>query len=271
MQSEQQTDTTETPGGESAPAEAVTLRDLLEASLNESPGGESVDATVDNEGEASGDAPKNAKPVKFNDLAGVSDLELDDLYALKVSYADGKELSVEELKDLGAKQDEIVLRELEWEEQRTKQESDLRRAQNELAEIVKALPQGALNEKVLNQVRERQAKHERQQRELTLQNIPSWQDEAVRESELAGMAKHLEAFGLPASFLAGAVDHRMLAFVRSSFLREQRIQAALAKVTAPKPDNSPAPVVTGEAPGATPAPAPRSNARNGLEAFFENL
>ena len=274
MQSEN-TQTTDAPGGDVDAQAGVSdlgaLRDLLAADNDEStttevPGG-------DTDGEASGDAPKNAKPVFFNDLAGVNDLKIDDLYALKIKFGsdqDSKELTIEELKDLGKQQDEIVMRELKWEEDKSKQEADLRRAQNELTEIVQGLPQGSLNEKVLSQVRERQAQREQRERALTLQAIPSWQDENVRTAELAGMAAYMEGFGFPKNYLAAVVDHRQMAFIRQSFLREQRIKAALEKVTPASPGKAATPAGANTPPGTT-TPKPTGHARNGLEAFFNTV
>lgn len=263
MQSENTADTTDAPGGESAePATLDNLAALLAADdVPETPGGD--------DGEAGGDADENAKPVKFNDLAGATELELDDLYNLKISYADGKEMTVEELKDLGAKQDDIVLRELQWEEQRAEQESKLRRVQNELTEIVQALPKGALNEQVLAQVRERQAEREKRELALTLDTIQPWRDESVREADMAGMVKHLESFGFPKETLGSLIDHRWQNFIRQSYLREQRIKAALAKVSTPKPDaNAGKTVAKASNRQTTPT---RSAAQNSLEAFFEGI
>ncbi len=258
------TSDTVTPEGD---ADAPVMLETLTALLDD-PATAVITPEGDEDGATAGSGDKDVKPEMFNDLADSLGIELDDLYALKVTTTDGKQVTVEELKALQATQDDIAIRELEFEETRAGKEGDLRQAQNELAEIVAALPDGTLKPAVLEKLRAKNAARTEVEQSRILAAIPSWQDEATRSKELTGMAVHLERFGFPANYLATVVDHRQVLFIRESYLREQRITNALAKVRAGKPNPTTSTKVIGKA--AKPAAPKDSNARNGLEAFFNN-
>ena len=217
------------------------------------------------------DKEKNAKPEMFNDLAESLGVELDDLYNLKVTTSDGETVTIQELKSLQGKQDDIVLRELEFEETRASKEGDLRQAQNELAEVVAALPDGTLKPEVMEKLRAKNAKRIEVEQSRTLKAIPTWNDDATRENDMKGMAMHLERFGFPANYLASIVDHRQWVFIRESFHREQRIKNALAKVRAGAPNPTTPTKTAGKAPGKTDAKPKNQNTRNGLEQFFSDV
>jgi len=226
---------------------------------DETPEGEKGDAV-------GGDAAiERAKPEMFNDLADSLGIELDDLYKLRVSTVDGKTVTIEELKALQATTDDITIRELDFEETRASKEGELRQAQNEITEIVKALPDGTLQPEVLEKLRAKNAVRTEVENSRTMAAIPAWKDEATRNAELVGMGAHLEKFGFPANYLGSVVDHRMFVFVRESHLREQRISKALAKVRAGKPNPT---TPTKKAGAVKSVISKNSNARNGLESFF---
>jgi len=254
---------------EAAKVEPVKLESLT-ALLEES--ASKADDTPEGakEGAAAGNGKDNAKPKMFNDLAEANGIELDDLYKLQVTTADGKTVSIEELKSLQTKQDDIVLRELEFEETRANKEGDLRQAQSELAEIVAALPDGTIKPAVLEKLRAKNATRVELEQTRTLSAIPTWEDEATRTRDLTGMSTHLERFGFPENYLGTVVDHRMFVFIRESHLREQRIKNALEKVRSGKPNPMTPTKTAATAPGKTGVKTD-PNARNGLEAFFSTL
>ena len=266
MQSENtaQTDDTVTPDSDAAP---IVKLETLTALLEDKP---AADTTPDGDenGAAAGDGDKDAKPKleMFNDLAESLGIELNDLYALKVSTVDGKTVTIEEMKALQATQDEIAIRELEFEETRAAKEGNLRQAQNELAEIVAALPNGTIKPEVLEKLRVKNAARVEIEQTRTIDAIPGWSDEKIRTQEMLGMTTHLERFGFPANHLETVIDHRMYVFIRESYLREQRIRNALAKVRAGKP-NPTTPTKTAAQVKTTPK-RKDSNARNGLESFL---
>ena len=241
------------------PAEP-SLRDLLQ------------DFDTDDEAGDS-DGSQDETPTKFNDLAGRLGMDLDALYKLEISQAaDGSPVTIETLKDTFTKQDEIVLRELEFEERRTAQEAELTQAQAEIREILASLPEKAIKPEVLSKIREKHDAQVRLERQRTLQVIPEWNDAKKREDDMVGMIDHLKQYGYPAEYLSQVVDHKQIKYIRDNWQREQRIRKALERVKAGKPN----PTKTSKPAGKPPAKKPatgvrRGSARNRLEEVFSNL
>lgn len=265
MQSEN-TAGAETETSEADAGDIVSLGDML--ALDE-PDEQSDDAGASGEDSGS-DKPK---PTKFNDLAGTLGIELDELYRLEISQSDdGTPVTVENLKDFYANQGDVELRETEFEERRIQQEADLMKAQDELREIMAALPERAIKPEVLQKVR---AKHEAQmtrERQKTLDVIPEWRDETKRTADIEKMSEHLQQYGYPVNYLERVADHRMMKYIRDNYQREQRIRQALAKVKAGKPNPTKPSRKTGKAPSKQPlAGVKRGNTRNKLEAVFSDL
>lgn len=201
--------------------------------------GEETESDGSEDAGASGDASgsEEAALTKFNDLAGKLGLELEDLYKLEVSQAtDGSPVTVENLKDHYARQDDIDLRELEFEERRTQHEAEMMRAQEELREIMAALPEKAIKPEVLQKVREKHEAQVRLERQRALELIPEWKDEKTRTADIEGMVEHLQQYGYPVNYLERVADHRQIKYIRDNWLREKRIRAALEKVRAGKPN-----------------------------------
>ena len=102
----------------------TALRELLTQDDQPTPEPETGPAPTEPSASEEGGSPDDAELVKFNDLAGRLGVELDDLYKLEVSQAeDGTPVTVEALKDAYAKQESLSLRELEFQERRTKAEA----------------------------------------------------------------------------------------------------------------------------------------------------
>ena len=226
--------------------------------------------------EESAGAPEgeeNPKPSKFNDLAETLGMDLKDLYKLEVSQAaDGTPVTIETLKDFHAKQEDTTLREIEFEERRTQQESQLMQAQEELRELMAALPEKAIKPEVLQKVRDKHDAQVQLERRRTLEVIPEWQDEARRTSEIEGMAEHLKQYGYPVNYLERVADHRQIKYIRDNWQREQRIRKALERVKAGKPNPTSRQKPANKAPQKSPLTGvKRGNARNKLEAIFSNV
>lgn len=247
----------------------AALADLLAADADQdhdddSPGGD--------EGKPSG-SKKEAQPVKrFNDLAGATGLDLDALYKLEVSLSEGGEpVTIEQLKDSYAQREDFSLRELEFEERRAQQESELLRASAELQEILQALPANAVRKDVLEKIRAKSERTAQAERQRTLEVIPEWKDEARRTDDLAAMVEHLGNYGIPKTYLNQVMDHRHFKYIRDNMLRERRIREAIAKVKAGKPEGGKPPKPQGKAPakGATTARTPKGV--NKLQSLFQNL
>lgn len=216
---------------------------------------------------------KDAAPTNFNDLAEKLGLKLDDLYKLEIAQAeDGTPVSIEKIKDQYVKQVDFSIREIDFEERKTQQETEIIQAQEELRELMAALPEKAIKPEVLQKVR---AKHEAQatiERRRTLEVIPEWQDEKTRTADLEGMSEHMKQYGYPVNHLERVADHRQIKYIRDNWQRELRIRKALAAVRAAKPNPT-----TRQKPGKK-APLKRpltgvntGNSRNKLEAVFSYL
>lgn len=224
------------------------------------------------DGAATGDGQRKAKPTKFNDLAGTLGLELDDLYKLEISSGtDGKPITVEYLKDLHSKQEDFVLRELQFEERRQQQEGELIRAQNELRDIMAQLPEKAIKPEVLERVRKKHDDVRALERTRTLEMIPDWRDDTRRAEDIKGMVEHLKAYGFPENFLDTAFSARMVKYVRDNWMREQRIRKALDLVTSGKPNPTTTATATGKAPKKPAATTSKAQGRNRLETLFSGV
>jgi len=252
-----------TAGAEQTTEEQPGIETLAELMTDETPGGD----------EAEADGSQDAKPTKFNDLAGTLGMELDDLYKLEIAQAeDGSPLTIENLKDSHSKQGDVSLREIEFEERRTQQESELMRAQEELRELMAALPEKAIKPEVLQKVRDKHDAQVTLERRRTLEVIPDWNDEQTRSTDIEGMSEHMKQYGYPVDYLARVADHRQLKYIRDNWRREQRIRSALAKVKAGKPNPTSKQKPATKAPSKRPlAGVDRGNSHNKLEAVFSDL
>lgn len=246
-----------------APTELGQLADLLIEDETPTDAGAS--------GESDGSQPD--KPTKFNDLAGTAGLELDALYKLEVSQAaDGTPVTVENLKDHYARQGDVTLRELEFEERRTAQEAQLLQAQEELRELMDSLPEQAVKPEVLQKVRARHEAQMQTERRRMLEVIPDWQDDATRTQDVEGMAEHMQQYGYPVDYLERVADHRQMKYIRDNWLREKRIRKALEQVRAGKPNPTTKQKPANKPPTKRPLTGVKQgNARNKLEAVFSQL
>ncbi len=219
------------------------------------------------------DGSQDAPPSKFNDLAGKLGIELDDLYKLEVSQADdGSIVTVETLKDYYAEQADYSMREVEFEERKTKSESAIMQAQEELRELMAALPEKAIRPEVLQKIRDKHDAQGALERKRTLDVIPEWQDAKIRTADLEGMSEHMKQYGYPVNHLERIADHRQIKYIRDNWQREQRIRKALAAVKAGKPNPTSKQKPGNKAPLKSPLTGvERGQSRNRLEAVFSGL
>lgn len=173
---------------------------------------------------------KATKPKVLKELAERLELEDKDLYAIEVPMSDGKSMSIGQLKDAAAKQDEFTIRELQWEEERINKEAEFRQAQDQLRVLLNALPKSALSPAILEKARQQHETMVKTERAKTLDAIPEWKNVEVAQRDLEGMVEHLSSYGYPKEYLAQIHDHRTLKYIRDNYLREQRVRRALEKV-----------------------------------------
>lgn len=159
----------------------------------------------------------------------------EQAYAIKVPMPNGAEpLTIGELKDKVGELTDFELKVTEFDERRIKQQGDILKSQAELKGILEMLPKDALSEGVLKKVRERQEITTRRERQLTLEHIPEWRNEKVREAELEGINEMLSDYGFDETFLPTIIDHRAMMFVRDAFRIRSRIKKSLEAVRDPK-------------------------------------
>jgi hypothetical protein len=224
-----------------------TLHDLLR---------ESEESTTPEQGEPgkARESASKAKPIEgLKDLAERLELKPEDLYKVKVPMANGESLTLGEIKDLAAGSGDLTEREMRFEEDRSRREGELLRAQSELQTLIAALPKGAIKPEVLEAVQARHTATLKRERELTLDVIPEWRDEAKRTEEITGMIEHLKGYGFPENYLGTLTDHRSLRYVRDNWRREQRVRKALEQVGKGAPPATGKSKPSGRAP-ALPAP-----------------
>lgn len=206
-------------------------RELLAKFLTE---GESQEA-----GEA-GESQHNAepkagepqgKPKVFKELAERLSLAPEDLYAVEIDLGrgDGKTMSLGKMKDAAAKSDDIEVRELAFEERVAEQEAKWTRSQTEFSELVSALGPAAIKPELREKIAAKVAADAKRENELTLEHIPQWKDQTVREAELAGMVEHLRDYGIHEGALL-ASNHKMRRLIRQAYLDRKKIRDAAANV-----------------------------------------
>lgn len=227
-ETEEATTTVETP----AKSQIETLADMFsDKPANEADGGE----TPPNKGKTAEKHQKVVPPKGLKELAERLTLKPEDLYAIEIPMADGKSMSLGKLKDLGSKEGDLSVRELAIEETRTKKEAEILQSQEELNQLISALPRDTLKPEVINAIRRKQEVYLSQERRKTLEFIPEWNDESKRTEELTGIVEHLKGYGFPQQFLQTIHDARALKYIRENFLREQRLRKALEQVKPAKP------------------------------------
>ena len=246
---------------QAAPDEMQHLGELLAA--------DEADAGASDDAES---GSNDAAPTKFNELAGKLGIKLDDLYKLEIAQAeDGTPLTIENLKDAHGEKVDFSMREIEFEERRTKQESELMQAQEEMRELMAALPAKAIAPEVLQKIRNKQDAQGALERKLTLQVIPGWNDATVRKAEIDAMSVHMKQYGFAESHLARITDHRQIKYIRDNWQREQRIRKALAAVKPGKPNPTSKTKPAAKAPQKQPVAGVKRATHNKLLDTFSEL
>lgn len=213
------------------PSDEGSARARLAAMLSEQPPEKAP------EGEA-GESHPNAeppgepkgKPKLLKDAAERLALSEADVYAIEVPMADGKTMPIGKMKDLAAKHDSIVVRELAFEDRVSKQEAEWTRHETELAELLSALDPKVVSPELKERVRQKVETANKRERDLVLTTIPEWKEPTVREAELQLMVEDLKDFGIPESFLTANINHKLFRYVRRNALREQKWRAAVEAV-----------------------------------------
>jgi hypothetical protein len=179
---------------------------------------------------------QKVKPKTLSDAAERLGLEVKDLYDLEIPSDKLEGLTLGKLKDHMAEREDFTVRSLQFEENKRRREAEFIRAEQELQQLLAALPKDAIKPEVLNAARQKQAVYMQTERKRTLGVIPEWKDEKVREAELAEIAEHLSSYGFAKDHLASIYDHRTLKVLRDFTKQSLQLRRALELVSERKPN-----------------------------------
>jgi hypothetical protein len=158
----------------------------------------------------------------------------EQAYKIKIPMRDGQEpVALGELKDRIGEVVDLETRELQFDQNRREREGELLRAQSEIRELMQLIPRDQLKPELIEKVRNQHESTMRRERQLTVEHIPEWRNEAARTADLEGMAELVQEYGFPEAFITTVVDHRALKMLRDFYRMNKRIKEALAKVKTP--------------------------------------
>jgi hypothetical protein len=188
---------------------------------------------IDNEGNPVVDDPTQP-PETLEALSKRLGFKPEQIYNVKIPLADGAEpLTLGQMKDRVGELVDLETRETQFEQRRMQSEGELLRSQTELRELIGMIPKEHINPEIVNKIRKRHEANMAFERRQTLEFIPEWRDEKRAGEDLQGMIEFTKRWGFDEGFMATVHDHRAIKFIRDMYLRDKRIQAALAKVTTP--------------------------------------
>lgn len=176
----------------------------------------------------------NAPLETFDQVAKRLKVKPEDLYKVRIAMKDGAEpVTIGELKDRVGELVEHDRRVLEFDNRRIKQEGEIISARQEFRTLLELLPKEAITPALIEKVRRIHTEQMSQEVTRLKEVVPEWQDQKTYQQEFGEIQKYLGRWGFDATILNTLTDHRALKFVRDSWLRDKRIEAALVKVTKP--------------------------------------
>lgn len=255
-----------------AAAEKTALEMFSALITDAAPPQEESESPVDEEPKP-GQKPKpKPKPKLLKDLGSYASLTDDELYGIEVpSSIEGQEpYTIGKLKDLAKSHDEFTLSTLAQEQRFRDRDAALLRAEQELQDLFAALPKSAITPELRKSLQDKRDQAATEERQRVLEVIPEWQNRDIRTREIGAMIEHLRDYGFPEQYLAGVFDHRMHRYIRANMVREQRIKAALEKVTAKKP-STPSKSARSAAPAKPASPKSKSAGEREIDNFSNVL
>jgi hypothetical protein len=188
---------------------------------------------IDNDGNPVVEDPSKP-PETLEALSKRLGFKPEQIYDVKIPLANGAEpLTLGQLKDRVGELVDLETRETQFEQRRMQVEGELLRSQTEIREIIGMIPKENINPAIVEKIRKRHEANMAFERRMTLEHIPEWRDEKRAGEDLQGMIDFTKRWGFDETFMATVHDHRAIKFIRDMYLRDKRIQAALAKVTTP--------------------------------------
>jgi hypothetical protein len=209
---------------------------MREGAEEESDDDRSGDVAADEEAADEADADgepeteKKRRPQDFDEIAETLGVEVADLWSTAFRDASGKKRTLGELKDLLAKDTDLETREHQFNERKVATENQLLRARQDLDFIVSQMPEGSLKKSIVSRA---QAERERDRvigEARTLEVIPEWRNETVRDKDRAALSAYLEEYGFDSAALDRVTDFRLVKLLRDSWQRAERVKKALERV-----------------------------------------
>ena len=189
--------------------------------------GDQSDEAAEREDEKPRSAPKT-----LEDVGKALGLEAADLYNLEIPIGGDAEnvKTLGELKDIVKAGTEFDLEKLEFEENKTAQETAFRKQAQDIADIVAALPRHLVTDDLKERIVRQRAEIQDREDRMVRQTIPSWADADTRAQDMQTMNDYLAEFGFEKTFLDTVIDHRVFNLVRDAASRKARLSAALDQV-----------------------------------------
>jgi hypothetical protein len=207
-----------------------------------------VETAAEREGEKPRGAPKN-----LDELGEALGVKVSDLYNLEVPIGGDAEnvKTLGELKDIVKAGTELDLERIEFEESKTKRDTEYRKQAQDIADIVASLPRHMVTDELKEKIFRQRSQIQEREDALVRATIPEWSDGELRAKDWSRMTDYLSEFGFPATFLDNVYDHKVINLVRDAALRKSRLDQALENVrqvknsghgksqNAPKPSRKP--------------------------------
>lgn len=164
----------------------------------------------------------------FNDLSKALGIEKKDLYGVKLVLNDQETVvSIGELKDAYQDSSDLSFEKIEWGERKSKEEQELSRARQELEVLVSLVPKESLKkEQVEAAAKVVQSQLERAKKDLH-RRVPEWDDAELKKQEGKEIDEYLADYGVR---LSKITDPAVIHYIRNSWLRDKRLNEALAKI-----------------------------------------
>lgn len=205
------------PTGETPSEKKLSLAELF--LTEESDGSDSADET-DGEGGPVDSIDKAAKRLS---------LEMDKAYGIKVPLANGQSMTIGELKDKVQQFTDFEQQQIQYEETRRNSESRIMRAQSELRSLLSMIPREQLKPELIEKIKRQHDTTLTVERGRTLEVIPEWRSDEIRDKELEGMTEFIQEYGFEPEFIEQFVDHRALKMLRDFWRQSMRIRKAVAE------------------------------------------
>lgn len=186
--------------------------------LDESPDNDEVENDQDEDLDANG-------------LAEKLNITVAELYKVKFKYGDkGESLTLGELKDVGARANQLDDEAEMLIDDRTRLDNDNMKSRVEIQNIVSLLPAEALTPELMQKSKEQHESLVRQERIALHETIPGWKEPSVELEARLAMNAHLAEYGFKEVEANYMIDHRLIKFIHDMTVMRDRSKLKAAEV-----------------------------------------